>query len=628
MIIDLLDLADRLSLTGKEAFNTRPIHWIIDLDELGNFLVISPTISKAKKTKSSDWDEELGKNYSYPSVFFMSENKQRKIKATAGGGQPVTELGVGNLLAIYGVKVESKRGEDFNIIKATERKEKIRKDNFINLLRELTRERPNNVIAQAVLSFLESNQEFPVNIIAKRHIKSINEQDFSFRVNGRLMINDAEIKEWWENKFNCKRSEILKNLKQGQDNFPLFYQDDCKGYLTPVFPPVFGIPGSGPYCPIASFDKPPYQSYGMGDMTAPIRLEVAEKATAALNWLLKDDTTHLRMGDTVVIFWAMPENSSGKGIVPLNFGDLLSEADPLQVREFVEGVWAGILKPLEQDRFFAAILSSPQSRITVRSWHTETLPNAIINLQKWFKSLFLPNIYGEELPLSIPDLAKCTIRKDKKSKPLPNTYLAIFESAFFGQPMPIKLFTSALIRQSMELAKGYDKKTRKDFEDRLRARSALIKLYFNLTKGEDMTQEKHNIERNAGYLCGRLLAILDKIHYEAHKESGGTKSSPANRVYGAASKTPALIFPQLCNLTRHHLNKIGGGWAYCLEYGYPEQNFESLAGICAKLKETVGKEFPRTLSLYDQGRFAIGFYYERCRRWPKKEEDNKESENN
>ena len=129
-----------------------------------------------------------------------------------------------------------------------------------------------------------------------------------------------------------------------------------------------------------------------------------------------------------------------------------------------------------------------------------------------------------------------------------------------------------------------------------------------------------DLETNAGYICGRLLAFLDEIHCAAHRRSGGTNTSPANRAYGAASATPALIYPQLCKLARYHLSKIGGGLAYRLEFGYDDPPFEGLAAICAKLR-TIGSDFPRTLSLEDQGRFAIGFYYERCRRWPKDKDE-------
>ncbi len=210
----------------------------------------------------------------------------------------------------------------------------------------------------------------------------------------------------------------------------------------------------------------------------------------------------------------------------------------------------------------------------------------------------------------------------RETRPLPTTYQTLFETALFGSPIPYKLFAAVLVRQSLELAKGTDKKKRKEFESRLTARTALIKAYFVLTRGESMTESKPDLESKPAYLCGRLLAILDRIHNAAHDNK--TSSSPANRSYGAASTTPALIFPQLCKLARVHLDKVkgrrdshGNKAEERLEFGYPWFNppLEGLADVCAKLG-TTGTEFPRTLTLEQQGQFAIGFYYERCRRWP------------
>ena len=138
-----------------------------------------------------------------------------------------------------------------------------------------------------------------------------------------------------------------------------------------------------------------------------------------------------------------------------------------------------------------------------------------------------------------------------------------------------------------------------------------------------MTVENHEGEEHPAYLCGRLLALLDKIHNEAHDKKSA--SSPAARYYGAASKTPALVFPQLCALARYHLEKIGGGWAHNLEHGVlaekrkdgVDTDFEGLAAVMARLKDAASGRFPRMLSLEEQGRFAIGFYYERVRKWPK-----------
>jgi CRISPR-associated protein Csd1 len=119
-----------------------------------------------------------------------------------------------------------------------------------------------------------------------------------------------------------------------------------------------------------------------------------------------------------------------------------------------------------------------------------------------------------------------------------------------------------------------------------------------------------------------LLALLDKIHDAAH--DGKSASSPANRLYGAASATPALVFPRLCQLTRYHLQKMDAGLARKLEFGVPKdrrgdgvpEDFEGLAAVVARLNDASDGDFPRTLPLEDQGRFALGFYYERARKWP------------
>ena len=107
-----------------------------------------------------------------------------------------------------------------------------------------------------------------------------------------------------------------------------------------------------------------------------------------------------------------------------------------------------------------------------------------------------------------------------------------------------------------------------------------------------------------------ILAQLDRIHNEAHGKS--TASSPADRYYGSASSTPALVFPRLCKLARIHLAAVRKdpkrGWLA------PSLDKE-LTSLIAKFND--GAAWPRTLSLEDQGRFAIGFYYQRV---PKSDE--------
>jgi CRISPR-associated protein Csd1 len=223
-------------------------------------------------------------------------------------------------------------------------------------------------------------------------------------------------------------------------------------------------------------------------------------------------------------------------------------------------------------------------------------------------------------------MARATIPKTKresKTKPLSSTFNALFETAWRGIPLPVRLLNAAVARQCLELAKGRADDDKDEFEERLDARTALLKLYFRSHNWRSaMKNEQPLAQQPAAYRCGRVLALLDRIHNDAHGRKTSV-SSPASRYYGSASSTPALVFPRPCKLSRYHLEKIGGGWAHMLEHGVPEQHLNGLAELIASF--SADGKWPHLLSLEDQGRFAIGFYDERWR-WANYEKDQSPTE--
>lgn len=99
------------------------------------------------------------------------------------------------------------------------------------------------------------------------------------------------------------------------------------------------------------------------------------------------------------------------------------------------------------------------------------------------------------------------------------------------------------------------------------------------------------------YLLGRLFAAMEKLQSDA---LGDLNASLRDRYFGAASSTPALVFPRLLRVSAHHASKAEGerrGWAERVK-----------AQIVERLP---AKPFPRTLTLEDQGLFAIGYYHQR-----------------
>ena len=109
---------------------------------------------------------------------------------------------------------------------------------------------------------------------------------------------------------------------------------------------------------------------------------------------------------------------------------------------------------------------------------------------------------------------------------------------------------------------------------------------------------------NAGYLCGRLTAVLEKIQEDVH--SG---DSIRTRYMGAASATPATVFPAMLNLSLHHAEKLDTK----IRWWYESLKQE----IIDKLPED---GFPAHLDLSDQGRFFVGYYQQRADFYKKKEQ--------
>ena len=104
---------------------------------------------------------------------------------------------------------------------------------------------------------------------------------------------------------------------------------------------------------------------------------------------------------------------------------------------------------------------------------------------------------------------------------------------------------------------------------------------------------------NPGYRCGRLLAVLEEIQRAAIP---GINATIVDRFYGTASSAPASVFSRLLRGAQPHLAK--------LERDRPG----AYVALQRRLEDIQSGliDFPRTLNLMDQGRFALGYYHQRA----------------
>jgi CRISPR-associated protein Csd1 len=102
-------------------------------------------------------------------------------------------------------------------------------------------------------------------------------------------------------------------------------------------------------------------------------------------------------------------------------------------------------------------------------------------------------------------------------------------------------------------------------------------------------------------LYGRLLAILDAIQDRALNNPNATI---IDRYYGSASSAPASVFGTLLHGARHHLAKLRKDEKTRGSYRFFETQLEDV------MRPISG--FKPTLSLQEQGLFALGFYHQRA----------------
>jgi CRISPR-associated protein Csd1 len=675
MIAELIDLADRLEVETPRPSEPMPVHYFIDLTGEGEILGIAPAHGS---TKEKTGEPELGKIMDCPAYFPLKikDGSKDEIQAAAGGGVSVAEAGHGDVREIFCTEIKTPQGkppkiaiinppaegkvhlreadgavageggeldlsdrdDDSDPEAGKGKNQYYRHDGWLEQIKGfIEHENYRDLeVSKALKGFIEAKHHLSnPAILGHFHLPDSSEAEanastpeekkkardsatkgynaklkqiagarFTFRINGQVLLKNLEFQKWWASAYAQERNRILNVLPTGGDGFSL-RDDEGSKRLTPVFPHIPSVPGGGTYCPLASFDKAATQSFGLGKHTLSMSLTTTERVAAALKWLLKDDRSHCRLGEKLVaIFWAVPPVKGAKPC-PHDFVALMNEPDALQVLEFFRNVHGHATTIPNTAHFYCAVLSSPKSRITVRSWHTETLGRVNECGKAYFDAISLPDAFqaGQKKTSPLGEMAAAIVPPKSKAGPTPSAYSTLLRTALFGAPLPHSYLESALSRQSLEFAKGYTEKDRGEFESRLRARTALIKLCFKTNKDITMNEQTHENQSHPAYLCGRVLALMDKIHNAAHGKS--TASSPAGRYYGSASSTPALIFPRLCKLARIHLEKIGN-----------KDNLDRDL-TCLISKFSAQASWPRTLSLEDQGRFAIGFYYERA---PKSDE--------
>lgn len=407
----------------------------------------------------------------------------------------------------------------------------------------------------------------------------------------------------------------LDQKKEGEDEGVCM----ISGEISPIarlHPAIKGVGGAQSIgANIVSFNKNSFVSYDkkQGD-NSPVSKKIADQYVKSLNYLLRKETNRkFAVGDATTVFWALADNNSSadsaEGLLGAILNPTTDEQEAGKVQKFLDVVSKGRpLKELEPElapntEIFVLGLSPNAARLSIRFWQTGTLEFFADKIAQHYRDLQLEPLAWKTPPPIWKLVMETTPSRNGKHESkgvLPHLAGELMRAIISGGNYPHSLLTTIVMRM----------RTDGDISSlRIALAKAVItrKMRINNNK-EDMPVSLDRNCDNPGYQLGRWFAELERAQQSAlGKDVGATIK---DQYYGSASANPAATFPTLIRKYHNHISKLDrdkGGLAVVIE--------KNITEIIDKLPS----EFPKTLTIEDQGRFAIGYYHQRSLRFTKKE---------
>ena len=379
------------------------------------------------------------------------------------------------------------------------------------------------------------------------------------------------------------------------------------GERSPVarlHPPIKGVVGAQPSgAHIVSFNQNAFCSFGKKQGgNAQVSERSAFAYTTALNLLLTSNSgQNIQVGDAKTVFWAHAATeakaTAAEYLFPLLFEPPTSDSEEsLEIADKLTAVAEG--RPLpevhpdldERTRFFVLGLSPNASRLSVRFWHEDSIGALAQRIAEHWRDLRLDPPWKVAPP--VWKLLIETAAQGKRQNISPTLGGALMQAILTGRRYPRALLAAVVTRMRADkIVNGY--------------RVAMCKacLARDHRLGFEEKEVPMSLDRDSdhpAYLLGRLFAVYEGVQRAA---LGPINATIKDRYFGAASATPASVFPLLERGSAAHLASLRKGEKGGLAHWFDREIDQILSNM--------GATFPRSLRLEDQGRFAIGYHHQR-----------------
>lgn len=458
---------------------------------------------------------------------------------------------------------------------------------------------------RALLLFLDRWD--PGNEVSVQRVAGVLDTNVVFRLDGerQFLHERAEAQRIRARQLTVTDDELQPCLVTGEP-----------GVITELHPSIKGVNGAqSSGASLVSFNQNAFESYGKKQgLNAPVSDKAAFAYGTVLNYLLRRDESNrqrLQVGDTTVVFWAESGSSDEAASAEMFVGFCLapkseSEEDSTEAmtlrKDLIQLVKGRPVEALDTPlnpatRIFIMGLAPNAARLSIRFWHVDSLDVYARCLSDHYQDLSLEPLPWKQPP-AVWRLLSETVPHREGARPKlddvsPHLAGELMRAILTGGRYPHMLLSNAIMRMR---ADGDLSSLRVALCKAVLARD--IRLRSQPDKEIPVSLDTAN--ENPGYLLGRLFSALESAQRAALGPS--VNATIKDRFYGAASATPAAIFPMLLRNAQNHFGKIRKtkrGLAISIETQIGE------------IIEKLDSDFPKTLGLENQGRFAVGYYHQR-----------------
>jgi CRISPR-associated protein Csd1 len=588
MLHELVKYARRECPDSEPGFTPKEVRWAISLSGSGELLGLLPL-------RTTDAKNDRGKRFGRAPYSSHADHTSTKSQFL------VEKL---RIVAAYGSKEEVAKAEP-------------KRNHFISSLKGASGSLP----ALSVAAHLLEDSQAMLRLRALLVENKAKSTDFAtILIDGEFPLESAAWHDWWRAQYRSLTSQ----KSAGGEMVCLL-----TGIIAPparTHDPIDGIPDMATGRPsravFVGFDKDAFQSYGLErSANAAVSMEAAKAYQMGLDNLIRHQST--KLGGVLVVHWyrsTIPAEDDPFRLI--EDPPEVAEADAcIRARKLLTAIREGTRPDLAGNTYYALSLSVCRARVMVRDWMEGAFEDLADAINAWFEDLAIVRPRGGGI-VGPPQFfaLRCALGRDPKDVPAPLA-AKLFRVALRAEPIPFAVMAQALARARVDFIQ---ESKLKDWEKaRFAIRMGLLRAYFaRKQRSEKGVTEMTETVRpeltedlvSTAYQCGRLMAVLAGLQETALPD---VKANIIQRYYAAASSTPHLVLGRLVRGAQFHLGKVKQD-APRLAWWYENR----IAEICGR----IGTSVPKTLTLEEQGLFALGYYQQLAALRARKENNKEEGE--